>query len=616
MDFDDILALTVFLFEKEPEILAYYQERFLHLLVDEYQDTNYAQYVLVKMLAAKHKNLFVVGDDDQSIYSFRGANLMNILDFEKDFQGCRVIRLEQNYRSTRTILAAANSIISQNKQRNHKNLWTQGTEGKKINFYRALDQGEEALYVANQIKHLLSKSENNISGKDIGILYRVNALARNLESALRDRGIVYRIYGGTRFYDRKEIRDIVSYLRLISQPTDDIALLRIINTPRRGIGATTIELLNAAAVREQTYLFDICSRIEEFSELSFAANNILSFVRLINDLRQIMDKNEIEFGYYVKQVTSASGLRAEQEAQLGKLPLEATTRIQNMDELISDAMEFEGRLQEEIEELSQFPDLMEDLDNLTLPLTLEQITEAYLERVALYSDLDQEDQEDAVSLMTIHSAKGLEFDTVFLIGANEGLFPSEQALQSAGEIEEERRLAYVAVTRAKKRLYITATRRRLLYGQTMYQKVSRFATEIPDDLVEEEGGSRHGDDEYSSGFQSDFGWRRSFNSAYERDDRFQRDFAAGVVGSRAGTKESGLKDKAFVATTGFTTQGKGRGLNYKEIAVGDKVSHEQHGTGEIMKITPFSGDAILEINFHGLVKRFKASMSLLKRVED
>ena len=323
---------------------------------------------------------------------------MNILDFSQDFPNCTVIRLEQNYRSTRTILAAANSVICLNEKRNHKTLWTEGEEGDKINFYRALDQNDEAVYVANQIRRLMSKSGAALSGNEIGVLYRVNALARNLESALQDHGIAYRIYGGMRFYDRKEIKDIMAYLRLITQP-DDLALRRIINSPRRGIGATTLELINQIAAREQQPLFEICRRADEFPELSFAVGKIRLFVHLILDLQQVLTGNEIEFGFFVKQVTTDSGLRQEQTALLDKLPLEATTRIQNMDELVSDAMEFESRLTAELEELSQYPELQAEQGNLTLPLTLATAA-AYLERVALYSDLDQADEADAVSLMT------------------------------------------------------------------------------------------------------------------------------------------------------------------------------------------------------------------------
>ncbi|HHU07029.1 MAG TPA: UvrD-helicase domain-containing protein [Clostridiaceae bacterium] len=621
MDFDDILALTVFLFRQQPDILAYYQERFLHVLVDEYQDTNYAQYELVRMLAARHNNLFVVGDDDQSIYSFRGANLMNILDFEEDFRGCRVIRLEQNYRSTRTILAAANSIICQNTHRNHKKLWTDADEGDKIIFYRAYDQNDEATYVANQIKRLMSKSEEGLEGRNIGILYRVNALARNLESSLRDRGIAYRIYGGMRFYDRKEVRDVVAYLRLISQPDDDVALRRIINTPRRGIGTTTLEVLSAKASMENSSMFEICKRVDEFSDLSYAASKIRYFVQLITDLQQGLARNEQEFGFFVKQVIHDSGLRREQEALLSKLPLEATTRIQNMDELISDAMEFEVRLEEELEELSEFPELLVDQPDLSLPLNLAMTTRAYLERVALYSDLDQEDEEDAVSLMTIHSAKGLEFDVVFLVGANEGLFPSEQSLYSPADIEEERRLAYVAVTRAKRRLYITATRSRLLYGQTMYREVSRFIREIEDDLVIEEGGSRHGDVEsqYERSGSSARGYERRTGSFESRSrekkewDPFLRDF-----GAKTGTADVDQERvRAGVSVSAFNkaaNDGK-RGLDYTTLTPGDQVRHERLGIGTINKITPFSGDAILEIKFKSGIKRFKASLSLLKPLE-
>ncbi len=617
LDFDDILALTVFLFEQQPQVLSYYQERFRHLLVDEYQDTNHAQYVLVRLLAAKHNNLFVVGDDDQSIYSFRGANLMNILDFRQDFPNCTVIRLEQNYRSTRTILAAANSVICLNEQRNHKTLWTEAEEGDKINFYRALDQNDEAVYVANQIRRLMSKSGAAMSGNEIGVLYRVNALARNLESALQDHGIAYRIYGGMRFYDRKEIKDIMAYLRLITEPSDDLALRRIINCPRRGIGATTLELLNQIAAREQQPLFEICRRAEEFPELSFAAGKIRLFVHLILDLQQVLSRDEIEFGFYVKQVTDDSGLKQEQTALLDKLPLEATTRIQNMDELVSDAMEFESRLTDELEELRQYPELQAEQEDLTMPLTLAQIAEAYLERVALYSDLDQADESDAVSLMTIHSAKGLEFDTVFLVGANEGLFPGEQSLYSREEIEEERRLAYVALTRAKRRLFITAARQRLLYGQTMYQKVSRFAREIPDDLVEEVGGSRHGD-QFDADSVSIATWsRRSEDARYGAGYSFRRDFAsADTAGGIAPGTSAGRRGTAFERTKNSLSRDEKRGLDYQQLAVGDLVRHERLGIGAIEKIVPFSGDAILVIRFKSGTKRFKASMSLLTRVED
>lgn len=630
MDFDDILIEAVRLLQNHPDVLAEYQARFHYILVDEYQDTNHAQYKLVQMLSAGHRNLCVVGDDDQSIYSFRGANIQNILDFEHDFKGCTVIKLEQNYRSTGNVLGAANEVIRHNSGRKAKQLWTQADEGEKITFLRADSHSDESRYIAAEISRLVAG--RSIKFGDIAILYRLNALSRNLEGALRDEGVPYRIFGGTRFYDRKEIKDVVAYLRLIAFPQDDLSLSRIINVPRRGIGDATLEVLERLAREQRTSQLELCARAGEFPELSRASGRLQAFAALISRLRDALLAGEMSFPEYIEWVENESGLLQDVLDQQEKSKLaESIDRIENLKELLSDAVEFD---QTRRDLLALQPEQVEDDDHILLAVHLPDILNAFLERAALYSELDEDrDQNDFVRLMTIHSAKGLEFQAVFLVGAEEGLFPGYRAMASESDIEEERRLAYVAITRARRKLYITTTRSRLVFGQTQMMPVSRFIREIPDNYLDEHGGSRFGDR------AAEFGEASGWGSGGDRGDRGGRAGGAHIDLSGparkidnpfVSAKPAGLA-KPGPASTPASLGMPGRpaaaaiqpqspvkpakGIDPASIRAGDLVRHANFGEGKIIRLDPVAGDAILLIEFAKVgQKRMLARQANLEKI--
>lgn len=454
LDFDDLIFKTIELFEKEPEILDYYQRRFQYIMIDEYQDTNKAQYRLVNLLSQRHKNLCVVGDDDQSVYKFRGADIRNILDFEKDFRDTKVIKLEQNYRSTKTILEAANHVIKENIGRKSKKLWTANDEGQKITYFKGQTEREEADFIAHTINKLVEKENKDY--KDIAILYRTNAQSRVIEDSLRRNNITYRIFGGLRFYDRREIKDIMAYLRVIQNPMDDLSILRVINSPKRGIGNKTIEDLQRLADERGEKLFSILLDVEElgsFSKRVIAGIN--SFLRII--INGIERKEKEPVTEIIKGVFEDSKYIEVLEKEN---TLEARSRIENLEEFLSVAMEFE-----------------KTSENKTL--------EEFLASISLVSDVDNlKDEEDAVVMMTLHSAKGLEFPVVFMTGMEEGIFPSSRSLVEEDGIEEERRLCYVGITRAKEQLYLTHAYMRTLYGRTNVNPVSRFIKDIPLSLID------------------------------------------------------------------------------------------------------------------------------------
>lgn len=640
MDFDDILMQAVKLLEQEPDILQGYQNRFRHILVDEYQDTNHAQYRLVHMLAKGHGNLCVVGDDDQSIYSFRGANLQNILDFEKDFKSCKVIKLEQNYRSTASILGAANAVIRQNEARKDKKLWTDRGAGEKLTFYLANDQYDEARWTAREIRRLMTRHDQPVKGGEIAVLYRINALSRNMEFALREEGILYRIYGGLRFYDRKEIRDTLAYLRLVDSPDDRLALMRVINTPRRGIGQVTIDRVQEIAAREGLTPFAVMEQAEAYPELSHAAQRLRGFTETIRGLQKELSDKSMRYADYVARVQAESGLERELEEQKAKGGTEAETRLENLRELRSDALEFENRLLEEIHQLAGIAaehgdsELMQELLSegeircAGEERDLAALNRAFLERSTLYSDLDAEDNAESVSLMSIHSAKGLEFDAVFLIGAEEGVFPGFQALNSPEDMEEERRLAYVAITRARKRLMITATRSRLLYGFTKYNPVSRFLKEIPDELIDELGGSRHGEGELNGLGGDRFDpFDGPWGRGREREVYGGTVYGRGSGGGAGRSSGSGSSEPSFFGRhkeNRFAVprrepekkaESTGGSDVLKNIGAGTKVRHKRFGDGRVIKTEKVGGDAILSIDFGGTVKHMMASMAKLEIIE-
>ncbi|MFY9313063.1 MAG: DNA helicase PcrA [Tepidanaerobacteraceae bacterium] len=452
LDFDDIIVKTVQLFKEFPAVLSYYQKRFLHILVDEYQDTNLAQYELVRMMAAKHRNLCVVGDDDQSIYAFRGADIRNILEFEQDFPDATVIRLEQNYRSTKTILNAANDVIDNNFARKKKRLWTDNGEGEKINLVTLEDEGQEAYFIAQEINNRIFR--DNLNYKDFAVLYRTNAQSRVLEEVMVRMRLPYKIIGGLRFYQRKEIKDILAYLRVIANPSDDVSLLRIINVPKRGIGTTTVDRLKAAAEERNQSIFDIIMDGKGLSISSGTLNKLQAFLLMMQDFRDVADTMSVSelINYVLEQTGYMDKLISENTN-------EALSRAENLREMIGAAMDFEQKM----------PDgTLED----------------FLTELALVSDVDDLDEDsDAVVLMTLHNAKGLEFPIVFMAGMDEGIFPHSRSLLDEDQLEEERRLCYVGMTRAKKKLYMTRAWQRSLYGNTSYYAASRFLNEISDEYI-------------------------------------------------------------------------------------------------------------------------------------
>ena len=624
MDFDDILLEAVHLMESQPDVLAEYQSRFRYILVDEYQDTNHAQYKLVQMLSAGHRNLCVVGDDDQSIYSFRGANIQNILDFEKDFKGCTVIKLEQNYRSTGNVLGAANEVIRNNAGRKNKKLWTQAHAGEKITFLRAESHSDESRFIASEISRLVAGQNKTYRYGDVAILYRLNALSRNLEGALRDEGVPYRIFGGMRFYDRKEIKDVLAYLRLIAFPKDDLSLGRIINVPRRGIGDATLETLAQLAAAHQVSQLDICARAQEFPELSRTSGRLLLFATLIERLRQGLLSDQMNFPEYIEWVENESGLVQDILDQQEKSKADSVDRIENLKELLSDAVEFDQNRRTQIEQLAG-PDATvqpeADDDHLVLATTLPDILSAFLERAALYSEMDNDaGEQDFVRLMTIHSAKGLEFKAVFLVGAEEGLFPGYRSMASESDIEEERRLAYVAITRAREKLYVTTARSRLVFGQTQSLMVSRFIREIPDEYLDERGGSRRGD--RSAEFGESAGWGRgegatrgragetdatgypAFPAAPGRTPKIDNPFVTAAPARRSPAPAVPVRPTASspaptpgIGTSPAASGPAKKGIDPASIHPGDRVRHTSFGEGKVIRVDPVAGDAILLIEF-------------------
>lgn len=456
LDFDDLIMKTIQLFKRVPEVLEYYQRKFQYIHVDEYQDTNKAQYQLVHLLAAKFQNLCVVGDSDQSIYGWRGADIANILSFEKDYPNAKVILLEQNYRSTKNILQAANHVISNNVKRKPKNLWTDNEKGEKIQYYRADTEQGEALFVTGKIKELVETKQRKFS--DFAILYRTNAQSRAMEEMLVKANIPYTIVGGTKFYDRKEIKDLLAYLRLVANLDDDISFVRIINVPKRGIGATSLDRIAQYALQNEMSMFRALGEVERIGLSAKAMKACREFYQMLSGLNQMQEYLS------VMELTEEIIKRTEYREMLqAEKTLEAESRLENIDEFLSVTKNFE-----------------ESSEDQTLI--------AFLTDLALVADIDQLDKEenvkDAVVLMTLHSAKGLEFPVVFLIGLEEGVFPHSRSLMEENDMEEERRLMYVGITRAEEELYITNAQIRTLYGHTNINPASRFIEEIPDEFID------------------------------------------------------------------------------------------------------------------------------------
>lgn len=534
LDFDDLIMMTIQLFDRVPEVLEFYQRKFQYIHVDEYQDTNRAQYMLVKALAARFKNLCVVGDSDQSIYRWRGADIANILSFEKDYPDAKVILLEQNYRSTKRILEAANTVIENNANRKPKKLWTENDEGRKLVYYRGDTERDEAFFVAGKIKELVESGK--CSYQDIAILYRTNAQSRVMEEVLLKSNIQYNIVGGMKFYDRKEIKDLLAYLRLIANPDDDISLARIINVPKRGIGASTLDKIGDYAVQAGMSINEALNEVDFMGLSSRFVNTLIEFrdqIRNWNQMQEFLSVTEL-----VEEVLEKTGYR---EMLKAERTLEAEGRLENIDEFLSVTKNFE-KTNEDKSLVSFLTDL------------------------ALISDIDQADKEegnsqDSVMLMTLHSAKGLEFPVVFLMGLEEGVFPHSRSLMDDEEMEEERRLAYVGITRAENELYLTNARMRTLFGRTQVNPVSRFIGEIPDELIE--------------------------NLAEEMEKQQRRPAAATPFGiSKPRIQQSVVRPVA--ANTGGDLVG---------WRVGDKVEHKKWGIGTVVSVKGENEDKELDIAF-------------------
>ncbi|MBO5413751.1 MAG: DNA helicase PcrA [Clostridia bacterium] len=452
IDFDDIINYTIQILTENPDILEYYSEKFKYVLVDEYQDTNKAQFTLITLLSARYGNITVVGDNDQGIYSFRGADISNILNFEKDFPGTKIIKLEQNYRSTKPILDAANAVIRHNPKKYEKNLWTENKEGNMPKLHIAKNEYDEASYIVEQIEHL--RREEYFKYSDFTILYRTNAQSRAIEDILRRENIAYRIIGGLKFYERKEIKDTISYLRLIQNPADNLSLQRIINEPKRGIGKTSLEKVEEIANTNGISMYEVIKKAETFG-LNKVFLNSREFVNVIEEMHA--KKDDMLISELIKETLNKTGYTKALELEN---TLQAEARIENIEEFLTVAMEFEKEMSEN--SLAEF-----------------------LESITLTSDVDgMEEDEEAVTLMTLHSAKGLEFPVVFLVGMEEGLFPSYRSIGEERELQEERRLAYVGITRAKQYLYLTCAKQRTIFGSTTCNKISRFVEEIPKELLD------------------------------------------------------------------------------------------------------------------------------------
>lgn len=546
MDFDDIIFNTVKLLEENEDVRNIYQTQFKYVMVDEYQDTNYAQYVLTSLLADKYKNICVVGDDDQSIYRFRGATIENILSFENHYKGAKVIRLEENYRSTQNILDGANAVISHNKNRKGKTLFTRSGSGDKIVYKTVMSESEESQYIIDEI---VKNVNNGMKYSDHAILYRMNAQSRNLEVMLTKSGISHRIIGGHRFFDRKEIKDIVSYLAVINNPSDNVRLQRIINVPKRAIGDTMFANVLEIGAGLGMSAFEVCERADEFQKTSRSASKLMNFTKMIRDFQECIE-NGMGLNDLLQEVLDVTKYLD----YLQEEPETYEDRVNNIKELSSMFIKYEE--ESEDANLSEF-----------------------LEDVALISDIDSyNEDEDAVVLMTLHSAKGLEFPIVFIPGMEEGIFPGNQSMFSEEDLEEERRLAYVGITRAKKKLYLISSQQRMLYGQTSRNMPSRFLREIPSSVIDDQSVVAR----RSTGFTTP-------RTAYANASRNELGHSShNKIGSYTQSSSSAHK---------FGQAGNAAQKNNIDFKVGDTVCHKSFGTGTVLTVTPMGGDMLLEVAF-------------------
>ena len=586
IDFDDIINYTIKILLENPDIMEYYSNKFKYVLVDEYQDTNKSQFTLVTMLASKHGNITVVGDNDQGIYSFRGADISNILNFEKDFPGTKIIKLEQNYRCTGNILKVANAVIKNNEVKYKKELWTQNEEGNLPKVYQAKNEYDEGAYVVEQIEHL--KREEYYKYSDFAILYRMNTQSRAIEDILRRENIPYRIIGGLKFYERKEIKDIIAYLRLIQNGNDNLSLKRIINEPKRGIGKTSLDKVEQLSIQTGISMYEIIKDAEQYG-LNRVYLNSREFVNCIEELKA--KKEELPISELIKQTLKKSGYT---KALENENTIEAENRIENLDEFLTVAIEFEEQ-------------------------EAENTLSAFLEGITLSSEIDNlEDDEEYVTLMTLHSAKGLEFPVVFLVGMEEGIFPGYKSISEPTELEEERRLCYVGITRAKEHLFLTCSKQRTIFGSTSYNPVSRFLGEIPEDLLD--------------------GYEEAFGETSNKEEMFQDSKYSWTYGSKnngniksykiteskepvAATSKTGNTNNQFLFRTAESflnnlASKKTTTQDLSKYKAGLRIFHKKFGEGTISKVEPEGEDLKVDINFDKVGhKRLMAKFANLEIIE-
>ena len=567
IDFDDIINFTIKILSENPDVLDYYTEKFKYILVDEYQDTNKAQFTLVSLLASKYGNVTAVGDNDQGIYSFRGADISNILNFERDFPGTRIIKLEQNYRCTGNILKAANAVIKHNENKYDKKLWTENEEGHLPCIYCGEDEYDEGRYIVEQINHL--KTEEYYKNSDFTILYRMNAQSRAIEDILMREGIPYKVIGGLKFYERKEIKDIIAYLRLIHNSADNLSLKRIINEPKRGSGKTSIEQIQEISDKTGNSMYEIIRNAQEYG-LTRVFSNSRDFIEQIEYLKS--KKDELKISDLIKETLNKTGYT---KALENENSVEAETRIENLEEFLTVAIEFEE----------------ESADN-----TLAE----FLENITLSSDIDgMEDQDNSITLMTLHSAKGLEFPVVFLVGMEEGIFPGYKTIGEPQALEEERRLFYVGITRAKQYLYLTCAKHRTIFGSTSYNQVSRFVKEIPEELLEgyAEVVERKSVDKEEF---KDYGYRWSYGKGQTvktfKMSEEDKSAVAKTIGEQ-GTKSEYQYRTAESFLNSIKQNNQTNDVDLSKYQVGQRVYHKKFGEGTITKLEQEGNDVKVDLEF-------------------
>ncbi|HGI2027918.1 TPA: DNA helicase PcrA [Streptococcus agalactiae] len=575
MDFDDLIMMTLRLFDQNKDVLAYYQQRYQYIHVDEYQDTNHAQYQLVKLLASRFKNICVVGDADQSIYGWRGADMQNILDFEKDYPQAKVVLLEENYRSTKKILQAANNVINHNKNRRPKKLWTQNDEGEQIVYHRANNEQEEAVFVASTIDNIVREQGKNF--KDFAVLYRTNAQSRTIEEALLKSNIPYTMVGGTKFYSRKEIRDVIAYLNILANTSDNISFERIVNEPKRGVGPGTLEKIRSFAYEQNMSLLDASSNVMMSPLKGKAAQAVWDLANLILTLRSKLDSLTVT--EITENLLDKTGYL---EALQVQNTLESQARIENIEEFLSVTKNFDDNPEITVEGET-------GLDRLS----------RFLNDLALIADTDDSATETAeVTLMTLHAAKGLEFPVVFLIGMEEGVFPLSRAIEDADELEEERRLAYVGITRAEQILFLTNANTRTLFGKTSYNRPTRFIREIDDELIQYQGLARP--------------VNSSFGVKYSKEQPTQ--FGQGMSLQQAlQARKSNSQPQVTAKLQAHNTN------NSHETSweIGDVATHKKWGDGTVLEVSGSGKTQELKINFPGIgLKKLLASVAPISKKEN